>query len=279
MKKHTRDPIVAGRFYPSTATEIKNLLESLKTTPNHSIANNERTIVGGVVPHAGYIYSGKHAVKFFQNIKKQEFDTAVILSPGHTGAGLELSIDPHSRWNTPLGDINADDELIESNLFIPNDIAQQKEHAAEVIIPMIQHFCPQIKRIAVITMRNQNYKTAQEVANALSNYQSNTKKKILIIASCDFSHFLPPEKGFENDSMVLNEIMTGNIRGIEERIKKNNLSICGYGPIMALMLYLKTKHNQINYEIISRGHSGEVVASNSVVDYITIEASVPSQLL
>ncbi|MDD2563704.1 MAG: AmmeMemoRadiSam system protein B [Salinivirgaceae bacterium] len=279
MKKNIRNPIVAGLFYPSTATEIRALLESLKAAPNDYETNNDQTIVGGVVPHAGYIYSGKHAITFFQNIAKLAFDTAIILSPGHTGEGLELSIDPHSHWQTPLGTIETDNELIKSNLFTPNKEAQQKEHAAEVIIPMIQHFCPQIKNIAVITMRNQSYKMAQEVAKGISNYQDNTKKRILIIASCDFSHFLSPNQGFENDSMVLHEIMAGNIRRIEEKIKKYNLSICGYGPIMALMLYLETKHKNICYEVISRGHSGEVCASNSVVDYITIQASIPHQVL
>ena len=277
MANLTRKPIVANHFYPGSAKEITNLLNTLSKTNPNNFTSTKNSILGGIVPHAGYIYSGIHAAKFFQHIAEEPFDTAIIISPGHTGEGLPLSIDPHSFWETPLGTIACDIELIDSTLFIPNKEAQQNEHAAEVMIPMIQHLCPLIKSIAVITMRNQNFSTAQEVAQKLSQYKDQNNKTLLVIASCDFSHFVSPETGFNNDNIVLNKIFSNNRKGIEDSIKKHNISICGYGPIMALMIYLNNQHKLVNYEIISRGNSGEVIKSNSVVDYITITASISNQ--
>ena len=41
---------------------------------------SEKNIIGGVVPHAGYIFSGYEAVHFFEIAKNQRYDTVVIVN-------------------------------------------------------------------------------------------------------------------------------------------------------------------------------------------------------
>ncbi len=46
--------------------------------------------------------------------------------------------------------------------------------------------------------------------------------------------------------------------------------MCGYGPIMTLMEYAGGSNSDYKVEILARGHSGEVVPSHEVVDYISM---------
>ena len=67
----TRKPSVAGRFYPASKKELESVLASMYNKEKENIKNSlsEKTIIGGVVPHAGYIYSGYEATHFFEIIK------------------------------------------------------------------------------------------------------------------------------------------------------------------------------------------------------------------
>ena len=176
-----RIPIASGRFYPASGAALREMLSEFGQIHQEQLITSGENIIGGIVPHAGYVYSGKHAAAFFNEIKENKYDTAIILSPGHTGMGPEISIDSHVGWQTPLGVIDADREFIESNILVKDKSAQEFEHAAEVIVPFIQHFCPQVSKIAVITMRKQSFETAKIVAKGLRQFVEMSNKHILVI--------------------------------------------------------------------------------------------------
>ncbi len=264
-----RIPIASGRFYPASGAALRDMLSEFGKNHKKRLITNSENIIGGIVPHAGYIYSGNHAAAFFNEIKGSRYDTVIILSPGHTGMGPEISIDSHAGWQTPLGILDADRDFIESNIFVKDKSAQEFEHAAEVIVPFIQHFCPQVPKVAVITMRKQCFETAKIVANGLKQFAEISNKHILVIASSDFNHFDSAEVGKSKDENVIQKILSFDIEGVEKEVKKHNVTVCGYGPIMALMLYTQYVSKKIECKILSRGHSGEVAKSDSVVDYVS----------
>ncbi len=270
MQYTVREPVAAGRFYPKEQRELIDQLDRLGASMNLLPTIAGRRIIGGIVPHAGYIYSGKHALSFIKELKALDYDTVVILSPGHTGIGPPLSIDSHSHWKTPLGLIQSDTEMINAGIFQKDNSAQEFEHAAEVILPLLQYFCPQLMQIAVITIRNQDFPTAVMVANNLKYYIEKTNQRLLVIASSDFNHFEPAKTGRQKDDNVLNKILTFDVEGVEKAVRKYNVSVCGVGPIMALLHYTKNDVNEIGCRILSRGHSGEVNNSDSVVNYISM---------
>ena len=76
-----RKPAVAGLFYPDEKEilidELTSLLE--KNKPELSIKN----IYGLIVPHAGYVYSGKTAAYAYNTLKESNFKTVVVLAPSH----------------------------------------------------------------------------------------------------------------------------------------------------------------------------------------------------
>ena len=99
-----RNPAVSGQFYPANISELKKIIENF--TPEGS--TKVRTL-GAILPHAGYIYSGKVAVSTVARIIPKK--RLIILGPNHTGMGENYSLYASDSWHIPFGQINVDSEL------------------------------------------------------------------------------------------------------------------------------------------------------------------------
>ena len=163
-----------------------------------------------------------------------------------------------------------DADLREAIGIKTSGIEQAHEHSAEVMIPLLQYFIPYDFKILPITISNQKFEIAKNLANVIFNAVKSTDRKICIIASSAFSHYIDPELGKEKDQMVLNKIFNLDTENVENIIKRNNISVCGYGPIMTLMEYSKLCSQNPKINILKQGHSGEISPSDKVVDYISI---------
>ncbi|MFP4557813.1 MAG: AmmeMemoRadiSam system protein B [Bacteroidales bacterium] len=274
MFKSTRKPAVAGLFYPENREDLTLLIKQIDNSVNKNSNTNlwDNQIIGGVLPHAGYIYSAHHAIPFFHAVSNsaQDIDTVIILNPNHQGIGPDVALDNHDNWETPLG-IAALDKDFYKILNLPVSAeAHQEEHSAEVMIPLIQYYLGENIRILPISIKNQTYDTAKQLGKNLGNATNKLDKRVLIIASSDFSHFESPSEGYRLDSMVLEKILKMDAKGVYQTITNNGISVCGYGPIMALMEYAKLQYANYQLNILSRGHSGDVSPSSTVVDYISI---------
>jgi MEMO1 family protein len=268
-----RRPAVAGRFYPSGKQELIELIKEIhrKEKTKIDLSFSKKEFYGAVIPHAGYIFSAYQAVHFFEILKNTErkLDTFIIINPNHTGYGEKIALDSHTHWQSPLGDIEQDMEFL-LDLDLPfSDIAHENEHSGEVMLPLLQHFIENPFKIAVITLSQQNPEQARILAQKIKNSSEKLQRKIAIIASSDFTHFKNPQQGFMLDEMVLEQIKNQDIDKLYKVVKDYNISVCGYGPIMCLMEYSRlcgTYHTNI----LARGHSGQIMPSDSVVDYISI---------
>lgn len=269
-----RKPYVAGKFYPGNKRDLTDMIRSIreKVKDDVEIALSEKSIIGGVVPHAGYTFSACQAIHFFEIIKNTntEYETIFIINPNHTGYGFEVSLDSNDAWETPMGLVNLDMDFIEMFDFPKSEIAHKYEHSGEVMLPLLQFFLDYEYKIVPVTITKQNIENGKILANAIFNANKKLNKKILIIASSDFSHFVDPKEGKRLDKMVLNEIEALNSEQLFKKVLQNNISVCGYGPIISLIEYsmLVTPNPQTHTLCI--GNSGDVIPSSEVVDYISI---------
>jgi len=269
-----RKSAVSGRFYPATKDEIVELFEDIAAHEKSNISNQfaGKEIIGGVVPHAGYVFSGYHAFHFFDAVKKsnQHFDCVVIVNPNHTGYGVEIALDENDFWQTPFGNIEIDKDFYPLLNFKVSPVAHQHEHSAEVMLPFIQHFMHSGIKILPITMSYQNVDNALTIANALFNASQYLNKKILLIASSDFSHYIEPKLGKKLDDLVIHEILKFDSQNVYKTVKDNNITACGFGPIMTLLEYAKLVAQKPVATVLRQGNSGETMPSNEVVDYVSI---------
>ncbi len=270
----TRPPVVAGSFYPGTKKEIDTLLDRiyLHEKPKIQTVLSAKDLIGAVVPHAGYIFSAYEAVHIFEILSKSpvKYDTFFIVNPNHTGFGQEIEVDSSENWQTPLGSVALDKDFVD-NLDLPvSDTAQMREHSAEVMVPFLQKWLLYPFKIVPICIMRQNPLTSGEIAEKIYKANQHLKKKIFIIASSDFSHYVDPERGKERDSLVLNELEKLDSRHLYDTVIRNRISVCGYGPIMTLIEYARLVTINPQTKILARGNSGKTMPSASVVDYVSV---------
>ena len=105
----TRKPVVAGQFYPgqhdSCIAEIHKFLEAIAY--NDSLP---KTLVAGIVPHAGWTFSGALAARVFAAIKQrhEKINTFIIFGAAHGYFGDAPAVCPAGAWLTPLGEVVVD---------------------------------------------------------------------------------------------------------------------------------------------------------------------------
>ena len=268
-----RHPAVAGTFYPENPTSIKKMLQEILDNQQARFSKKikPKEIIGGIVPHAGYKYSAKEAIHFFRYLQNDNhnYETIIIINPCHYGSKDDISLDAHDFWETPIGQIPLDKEFMEFMNIPRSSDAQKNEHSAEVVLPYLQFFLDYPFKILPISMLKQSYKSARVLAENIYKANQVLKRKIAIIASSDFSHQVRPEVGFYNDNLVINRILNNSIRGLYDTIHENNISVCGYGPIMTLMFYSRMINPDYKVDILSRGNSGNNLGAELVVDYVS----------
>ncbi len=194
-----RRPVVAGQFYPGTAAycrmEVEEFLAAGVLPPELP-----EKIVAGIVPHAGWTFSGQLAALVFAAVKKQnaKVDTFCVFGAAHSYFGPKPAIYDSGAWQTPLGNIAIDEELAQAVLktgtAVADPNAHRGEHSIEVQVPFIQHLFPDAKILPIITPPDEN---VIELGIAVGQIISEMKdKKIVCIASTDLTHY-GPNYGFE----------------------------------------------------------------------------------
>lgn len=269
-----RKAAFAGRFYPAHKKELIRLYDQIllyeQSRIDYDLADKE--IIGAIVPHAAFMYSGYQAIHVFEILKKhaQKFDTIVIVNPNHTGYGDEISLDENFEWEGVLGNTVLDHEFMQELDFPKNEMAHKFEHSGEVMLPFLQYVLDYDFKLLPITLSVQHFENAKRIAGAVFKANQKLNKKLFFIASSDFSHFVSPQTGAENDNPVIESILDLDTKKTEKTVRKNNLSICGYGPIMSLIEYSKLVSPHIKTQALRRGHSGEVSPSAEVVHYMSM---------
>jgi AmmeMemoRadiSam system protein B len=189
----TRRPIVAGQFYPgrndSCVAEIEECLQQEKLTESLP-----ETIVAGVVPHAGWVFSGSLAALVFSAIKKQheKVDTFVIFGAAHGYFGQSPAVYDKGSWATPLGEVAIDEELAEavlkSGAAVSDPGAHGSEHSIEVQVPFIEHLFAGAKIVPIIVPPSGQ---AVALGTSIGEIISANEKKVVCIGSTDLTHYGP----------------------------------------------------------------------------------------
>jgi AmmeMemoRadiSam system protein B len=198
----------------------------------------ERPILGAIVPHAGYIYSGNTAAYVYSVLPKA--DTFVLLGPNHTGQGSPVAVSSE-KWSTPMGEVSSDIEFIKAlpkRIIDMDENAHMHEHSIEVQLPFLQHRFNDFK-IVSICMGMQDEETALDVGMEIAEAVRKLNKKVVIIASSDFSHYKPEKVAREDDAYFISSILDMDIPGFYRKLYEREASVCGYGPIAAMLTVTK----------------------------------------
>ena len=267
-----RYPAVAGQFYAGSEAALRKQVEECFL---HELGpgqlpeintNGPRRIRGIVSPHAGFVFSGPVAAHGFAELAKDGLpEVFIVLGPNHRGVGSGIAITTHD-FETPMGLMEIEKNLASDlNRGIIDDtiLAHRHEHSIEVQLPFIQYMA-QDRKFVPICMLMQDYKSAVEVGKIIR--QAIGDRDAVIIASTDFSHYVSPEKAQAQDNLAIQQILDLNPKGLFETVRKNRITMCGFGPVMAMLEAVQGSEAQL----LKYSTSGDVQPMAEVVGYASI---------
>jgi len=267
-----RYPAVAGQFYERDAGALRKQIDACYRHPigpggkPAAAKDGPRTLKGLVVPHAGYRYSGPVAAHAYAALARDGPPASfVILGPNHTGLGAAMALGAHD-WETPLGVATYDADLGGRLLRGPiteDIIAHRHEHSIEVQLPFLQDLFGAV-RFAPVCMGLQELKSAVEVGEVVRDALRGTDA--VVLASTDFSHYIPKAEAARRDRKAIDKILASDVKGFYRTVKEEDVSMCGYGPVIAMM----TAVAPAKPEFLRYASSGDVAPMEDVVGYAAI---------
>jgi AmmeMemoRadiSam system protein B len=175
----TRQPAVAGAFYPADPSLLRSTVDTLLDAV--VVPADDVLARAYVVPHAGYRYSGATAAHVYARLRKHavHIRRIVLLGPAHRVRLDGVAAPTTRRWATPLGDVTID---LDGAASLPKDDAPHApEHSLEVQLPFLQRAVPGIPVLPFVA----GVSTVEEVADAIIA----TADGAIVLCSTDFSHY------------------------------------------------------------------------------------------
>ncbi len=188
-----REPVVAGQFYPRASEPCRaQLTEMLSATP--PVDPDDRPMIGGLVPHAGWACSGAVTAKVFRALADSGTPDVVILLGGvHRYRGRNAALFGTGRWESPLGPVTVDERLAErvlghTNLIVDDPYAHEDEHSIEVQIPFVKHLFGNARIVPIMVPP---IETAHEVGEAVARTIKSYSYNAIVVGTTDLTHYGP----------------------------------------------------------------------------------------
>jgi len=257
MNTYTREPAVAGAFYPADRNSLKDQLEQLLTDTDTTADTCPRAIIA---PHAGYIYSGPVAAPAYHTLLKfrDQIKRVVLLGPSHRVAINGLALTGADFFSTPLGVIPID-KAANKMLAHHHDIdfieqAHLYEHSLEVHLPFLQTVLNDFVLVPIVV----GDAPPELVATALEELM--TDDSTICVVSTDLSHFHDYNTAQKIDSSTSQAILEMNFKAIGYE------NACGRNPLNGVLFWAKMHHYKIRQ--LDLRNSGDTAGSKDrVVGY------------
>ena len=241
MRKRSLPP----GWYPSEMEDAADAIQAMsRSFPKRPDGNG----IAGVVPHAGWEFSGCLALEVMSCISRS-IDTIVIIG-GHMGPSDGILCAMEDSYETPLGPLTADRELREallSSLRIHED--RFDDNSVEVQLPFARHVFPGARALG---LRAAPSSAAIQLGSAIAGAGKALGRRIAVIGSTDLTHY-GPNYGFSpagrgekarawvrevNDRLFIEALTNMDCKAILEHAGKER-SACSAGGALGAVSFAK----------------------------------------
>lgn len=262
----TRQPVVAGRFYPASAAALKREVAGYLAEADPDLAGPARL---AMVPHAGYVFSGAVAGRTLGAAELP--DTLLLLGPNHTGRGKRLAVWAGGTWSVPGFAVPVAAELAQALCagdggFAPDAAAHLEEHSLEVVLPFLCLKNPAV-RIVPVVVAEPDYQALVRAGTAAAAVLRGQPQSVGIVVSSDMSHYVPHETAKQRDAMALSRALDLDPQGLYRVVREAGISMCGVLP-MTLGLLIARELGAREAVLAAYATSGDVSGDmDQVVGY------------
>ncbi len=269
-------PKVSGLFYPAEKNALSERINAFLKAAGKA---DTSPVVGLIVPHAGYDYSGKTAALAYSTIRNRPYRTVIILGPSHYAAFEGVAIYPSGAWETPLGRVAVDDKAARAIAercpfarYLP--AAFDREHSLEVQLPFLQNVLSGFEIVPVV-MGRMGEAELSTLGAALAELVRTEGQRMLIVASSDMSHYHTYQEAARMDGATLASIVGMGVEGLTTDLERGVLELCGAGPVITLMMV--ARRCGWTPVVLGYANSGDVTGDKKrVVGYGSVAFTAPA---
>lgn len=273
----------AGAWYPGTESECRAMIESF-SKESVPCASLKKDISGGIVPHAGWFYSGQIAFNVIKCLKDGVSPDIFVIFGRHLHPGSGNYIMKEGSWNTPLGELEIETDMAERlisefDFRVETSSVYEQDNTIELQLPFIKYLFPDVKILPVGVPPKAS---SIEIGERVSEIAGETGKEIFVIGSTDLTHYgynygnIPKGTGEkavewvknENDKRMIDRILDMDPEGIISESLANANACCS-GAVAAAVAALKKMGAEKGEKLIYRT-SYDVMPNDSFVGYAGI---------
>jgi hypothetical protein len=185
-----RRAVFAGSWYPSSASECENEIAGF-LTEGKTIKSPDRNLVGGIVPHAGWYYSGSIACNVIRRLKSEAPPDVIVIFGMHLHTNSRCHLMAEGAWETPFGEIPVEAtlaaELVKKFSFTletPDHFNQ--DNTVELQLPFIKYF---FKDTKIIAMGVPPSRSSLEIGKSVIDFAGQMGLTAKVIGSTDLTHY------------------------------------------------------------------------------------------
>jgi AmmeMemoRadiSam system radical SAM enzyme/AmmeMemoRadiSam system protein B/AmmeMemoRadiSam system protein A len=260
-----RPAAVAGTFYPGRPDELDRMLDEL--CPRQA---QPESWPGLMVPHAGWIYSGRLAAAVFSRVKIPE--QVIILCPNHRARGADWAVAPHHRWALPGRELAADPDLARrladaiTGLEL-DALAHRQEHAIEVQLPLLARLAP-AARVVGIALHGGELASLLRFAEQMAGVLREMPERPLLVISSDMNHYSDDAETRRLDRLALDAMESLDPAWLYETVREHRISMCGVLPAVIVMETLRQLGCLHRCELVDHATSADTTGDkHRVVGY------------
>lgn len=276
-----RQSDLAGSWYPATESECLKLFEQFEKS---SVSPEGIEWSGGIVPHAGWVFSGQVAYDVIKHLKGADSPDAIIVFGRHLHPGSGNYIMNDGSWATPLGELEiakdiADKLISEFRFNVETASRYASDNTIEVQLPIIRYFFPDVKLLPVgVPPADSSIKIGERIAEIALDLG----QKIKVIGSTDLTHYGP---NYDNTIMgtgkaALDWVKNNNDRKMVDLMLKmepeviieesmRNMNACCGGAVSAAIASVKKLGAKESKEV-TYTTSYDVMPGSSFVGYVGV---------
>jgi len=268
-------------WYPVGKKECEREIESYLEgwTPSQLSSTSG---LGGIVPHAGWYFSGKLATRVFYTLKMKNKVDVVVLYGGHLSTGDLPRVVTEEVCETPFGDIEIHTGFLKNlmtNMEVKKESPTSGDNTIEVQLAMVKYFFPEAKLVAI---RSPLSLKAETLGREVAEVAKKEGISILAIGSTDLTHY-GPNYGFlnkgigpasvewvkkENDKGFIDRALKMDAEGLLKHALENN-SACSAGAAISSMSTSKALGSEKGV-LLDYYTSYDIMPDNSFVGYAGI---------
>ncbi|GAI70832.1 unnamed protein product, partial [marine sediment metagenome] len=223
-------------------------------------SRNKQDIVSGVVPH--HLLAKDIMEDFFSYISSREKPkTIVILSPDHFQSGIlmesnsfiTIALDSNDKeFNNLKVDTLLWGKLVKENKMILNNSAVIAEHGVTTLLPYIRKYFPETNILPILIPADI---TKEQVEQLVKTINENTLFNTIVVASVDFSHYLPSRAADFHDAKSIRVLLN-----FEEEYFKN-IEVDCWQALYAARLFAKLRQKETPH----------IIAHKNSADFLNLE--------